>query len=217
MKYILTTLLISGLLVGGYDMDENGNRVTAKALEDRQLESHFLHNGKKVMVAEFLYDDTVAAHKAEENRMEKSQASEAVEEAVFLNLLEEYNGMFERIEADIDFGRLHREPTGFHFKTIQTKEELYEQFSDFMTAETAETLWGETVAEGKNGLYLIPMDGHPKFNAQVPYTIETTENGTYQLISKQKSELYGIFETVFTFQKQDSSWKIADVAFFYSE
>jgi hypothetical protein len=134
---------------------------------------------------------------------------ESVDEAIFLGLLEKYNHMFEeRVEPEIDYDNFQLQ-YGFKFKSITTKEELYEKFSDFMTAEIAGQIWEHFVIVAEDGLYFLPQDGLAKFYQGEPYTLEKINENTYQLFYRHTSELHGIVDMTFTFQKIEGQWKIS--------
>lgn len=136
-----------------------------------------------------------------------------VQEEVFLNLLNNYNNMFEKIKSDVDYSQFNEEYVGYKFQTINTKEELYKQFTGIMTADMAEKVWEPVVKEGKGNLYLVPMDLYPQFNKNNGYSIEKVDASTYKLTHHHKSELHGIFDMVFHFEKLDDSWKITDLTY----
>ncbi len=147
------------------------------------------------------------------NTSENQNEDETDREKAFLKILDNYNNMFERIKSDVDYDKFNEEYVGYKFKTIKTKEQLYKQFTDFMTKDMAQTIWSGFVKEGDGSLYLIPRDLYPMFNKENPYTIKKSNETTYKLVQKHKSELHGIFDMEFVFTKQEGQWKISDISF----
>lgn len=168
-------------------------------------------NGTDKNISDSFSPTTTVMNESIENPVEVD--SEPTQDSVFLELVDKYNHMFDRIEPDVDYNTFSKEHIGYKFKTIQTKQELYHQFSDFMTTDVARMLWEEYVSEGDEGLYLIPMDGHPTFDKENPYEIEQLGDQIYQLTHQHQSDLYGRFDMVFTFDSFDGDWKITDISF----
>ncbi|MFZ3579765.1 hypothetical protein [Virgibacillus sp. DJP39] len=159
-----------------------------------------------------VFKQTDTTKVSEENNTDNFQ-----EEEVFLKLLNEYNYMFDRIKPDVNYDEFNEEHVGYKFKTIRTKEQLFNKFTDIMTVDVAQKTWDVFVKEGENGLYLIPMDLYPMFDKNNPYSIEKINNNTYKLVHEHQSGLHGNFDMIFVFEKFDNTWKITDLAYQYPD
>ncbi|MDC3414678.1 hypothetical protein [Terrihalobacillus insolitus] len=141
------------------------------------------------------------------------QKAENVVETIFLNLLEKYNNMMQRVEPKVNYQQFSKEYVGYKMKSIETKEQFYDIFSDFMSEEATKTVWKDGINQGDEGVYLVPMDGQPKFDKNNPYQITKINDETYELDSLHKSELHGILKMNVTFEKIDTSWVISRIAY----
>lgn len=149
----------------------------------------------------------------EDQSSDQKEQQDVSHEATFLTLLNKYNHMFEKIKPDVNYDHFSEEHIGYKFKTIKTKDQLYAKFSGFMTKKVASIFWSERVSQGKDGLYLIPMDGLMRFNKDNPYTIKQINSKEYKLIHKHVSELYGTQMMIFTFTKVEGNWMITDYSY----
>ncbi|WP_407269791.1 hypothetical protein [Radiobacillus sp. PE A8.2] len=147
------------------------------------------------------------------NTESKDGNEEQMDESVFLEVLNKYNNMLDTIKSDVNNDNFSEENMGYKFETIQTKEQLYDVFSGFMTTDAAGALWNEYVNQSEDGLYLIPRDGYPLFTKETGYTIEKIDQETYRLVHNHDDELHGKFDMIFTFKKFDGNWKITEIEY----
>ncbi|SEP80619.1 hypothetical protein SAMN05216232_0944 [Virgibacillus subterraneus] len=215
MKHILMVSLTITLLISGCGTAEENSSGTEKSPESHQ---HSLNASKAVKSTALLHvnsagDNISETSKNNSSENENTNKNGSNKEETFLKILTNYNNMFERIKSDVDYDNFNEEYVGYKFKTIKTKEQLYNQFTDIMTTDMAQTIWSGFVKEGDGSLYLIPRDLYPMFNKDNPYTIEKSNEATYKLVQKHKSELHGIFDMEFFFTKLEGQWKINEISF----
>ncbi|MFB4168403.1 hypothetical protein [Virgibacillus sp. JSM 102003] len=216
MKHILMISVAFTLLISGCGTTEENSSGMEKSPKDHQQS---LSASEQVKSTELLGVTSGSsgdnAKKTIKNNTSENQSQnedESDREKAFLKILDNYNNMFERIKSDVNYDKFNEDYIGYKFKTIKTKEQLYKQFTDFMTKDMAQTIWSGFVNEGDGSLYLIPRDLYPMFNKDEPYTIKKSNETTYKLVQKHKSELHGIFDMEFVFTKQEGQWKISNIA-----
>lgn len=215
MKHILMISAALTLLIAGCGTAEENSSGMEKSPEDHQqsLSASEQVKSTALLGVNSASSGVNANETMKNNTSENQNEDETDREKAFLKILDNYNNMFERIKSDVDYDKFNEEYVGYKFKTIKTKEQLYKQFTDFMTKDMAQTIWSGFVKEGDGSLYLIPRDLYPMFNKENPYTIKKSNETTYKLVQKHKSELHGIFDMEFVFTKQEGQWKISDISF----
>ncbi|WP_099159453.1 hypothetical protein [Virgibacillus ndiopensis] len=239
MKYILTVSIVFLLLISGCGTTKETS--TQKAQSNQQHGKKLVNLDNKKIAEMFLDLDTPTKEEAnnidvntnkggntsnseydlESETKNKTEEKENINEEqnvvnddVFLKLVHEYNHIFDRIVSDVDYNKFYEQYIGYRFKTIKTKKELYNKFSDIMTKQVAHNYWDDFINEGKGSLYLIPKDGHPKLNMDDSYSIEKINNSKYKLTNKHNSDLHGKFDIILTFTKHKDIWKISDISYY---
>ncbi len=139
------------------------------------------------------------------------RSSDQVKDEVFLDVLNDYNRIFDRIESEVNFNKFSKANQGYPFKSISTKEELYNVYADIMTEDAARHFFEGYVNESDEGLFLIPKDGHPKFNEDANYDVKKVNDQQYELTSEHQSDLHGKMTMNFMFVKSDGEWKIDEI------
>ncbi|MGP4105893.1 hypothetical protein [Virgibacillus sp. L01] len=217
MKHILMISAAFTLLISGCGTAEENSSGIGKSPEDHQQSLSASEQVKSTVLLGVNSGSSgdnaneTMKNNTSENKNQNDTESESDKEKAFLKNLDNYNNMFERIKSDVNYDKFNEEYVGYKFKTIKTKEQLYNQFTDFMTKDMAQTIWSGFVKEGDGSLYLIPRDLYPMFNKDNPYTIKNVNETTYKLVQTHKSELHGIFDMEFVFTKQDGQWKISNI------
>jgi hypothetical protein len=139
----------------------------------------------------------------EEQEKQEEQAAMAFDEDMAVALLEKYKAV-----KDAAFADSYNDQS--RFKSYQTKEDFYAEFTDFMSREMIESTFSFRIEERADGLYHLPMDGTEYLWPDTPYEFEKISDSEYKLTQFQEGEMNGKQNVIFYFKYTGNKWIIQD-------
>lgn len=93
---------------------------------------------------------------------------------------------------------------------FDSKEELITHVSEIAKQDLANKLVSDLFENRDEGLYIIPKDYPPFLIPSKNYSFEQVEEGKYQLIQKNSTEIHGEYKLTITYELIEDSYKITD-------
>ncbi|PLR78255.1 hypothetical protein CU633_06990 [Bacillus sp. V3-13] len=147
-----------------------------------------------------------------EQQIENKIPEKTVKEPMPENTLPDFSSMIIKLqnEMHIIYADAHHQGNDHlaKFKSYSTKQDIYQQFLDYVSFDALEKLFHNTITEKEDGLYLNASHMGFYFESGTPYETKRLNDTQYQVIQHQYSDLHGSVTLTVTFEFINKKWII---------